>query len=42
MGGTLVDYFFGPKRDEKLTIDKFKVFHHKLNEEVLEMEVRNE
>ena len=42
VGGTLVDYFFGPKKDEKLTIDKFRVFHYQLNREMLEMEVRRE
>ena len=39
VGGALEDLFFGPKHDQKLTIDGFRDFHQKLNAEILQMEV---
>lgn len=39
MGGALVEYFFGPKGDQKLTLEKFHEFHSQLCMELLEMEV---
>ena len=39
VGDALVDHFFGPKRDGKLTIEKFKEFHEQLLLEILRLEV---
>lgn len=39
VGDALVDHFFGPQRDGKLTIEKFKEFHEQLLVEILKLEV---
>ena len=39
MGGALAEHFFGPNKDQKLTIDQFQEFHSRLNTEILQMEV---
>ena len=35
----LVEYFFGPNKDGKLTVEKFREFHEQLLLEVLRLEV---
>ena len=40
VGDALVDYFFGPKRDGRLTIEKFQEFHEQLLLEILKLEVQ--
>ena len=40
VGNALVEYFFGPKKDGKLTVEKFREFHSQLLEEILRLEVR--
>ena len=39
MDGALAEHFFGPNKDQKLTIDQFQEFHAHLNTEILQMEV---
>ena len=39
VGGALAEHFFGPNKDQKLTIDQFQEFHSRLNTEILQMEV---
>lgn len=39
MNSALSTYFFGPNRDQKLTIDKFLDFQKQLKEEILTLEV---
>lgn len=39
VNSALSAYFFGPNRDQKLTIDKFLEFQKQLKEEILTLEV---
>jgi hypothetical protein len=39
VGDALVEYFFGPNKDGKLTVEKFGEFHAQLLEEILRLEV---
>ncbi len=39
VGGALVEHFFGPKGDQKLTVDTFQEFHRQLRMEILKLEV---
>ena len=40
VGSALAKYFFGPNGKRKLTAEAFSVFHDRLQEEVLKIEVR--
>ena len=39
VGNALVEYFFGPNKDGKLTVEEFGEFHAQLLEEILRLEV---
>jgi hypothetical protein len=39
VNSALSAYFFGPNRDQKLTIEKFVEFQHQLQREILTLEV---
>ena len=39
VGDALVDHFFGPERNERLTIERFREFHEQLLREILRLEV---
>ena len=41
VNSALSAYFFGPNRDQKLTIDKFLEFQKQLKEEILTLEVKH-
>ena len=40
VGDALTEHFFGPKKDKRLTIDKFRTFHSRLLNEIMKLEVR--
>ena len=39
VGDALVEHFFGPEKDKRLTVEKFKVFHSQLLDEIMKLEV---
>ena len=39
VGDALVEHFFGPNKDQLLTVDAFQEFHSRLRMDVLKLEV---
>ena len=39
VGDALIEHFFGPEKDKRLTVDKFKTFHTRLLDEIMKLEV---
>lgn len=39
VGDALEEHFFGPEKKKRLTVDKFRIFHARLIDEVMRLEV---